>query len=143
MHPELFTLPGGLSIKTYGFCLMVGFLTAVWLAMRRAQRVKVNPDTVLDMSFLALVFGVGGARAFYVVHYWPEFAGRNNTLLAMLDIPVPKDMDGKVMLDIFRQALQVHYTEAKETTAPTKDAGYSAEEEEQIQQHLADLGYMD
>ncbi len=65
------------------------------------------------------------------------------TLLTMLGIPVPKDMDGKVMLDIFRQTPSVHYTQAKETTAPSKDAGYSAEEEEQIQQHLADLGYMD
>ena len=65
------------------------------------------------------------------------------TLLTMLGIPVPKDMDGEVMLDIFRQSPSVQYTEAKEATTPTKDAGYSAAEEEQIQQHLADLGYMD
>ena len=65
------------------------------------------------------------------------------TLFTMLNLPVPKDMDGKVLLDIFQQALQVQYTEAKETTAPVKDAGYSTEEEEQIQQHLADLGYLD
>ena len=35
------------------------------------------------------------------------------------------------------------YTEAIEATIPTQDVCYSAEEEEQIQQHLADLGYMD
>ena len=71
MHPDLFTLPIiGVSIKTYGFFLMVGFLSAVWLSMRRAQRVKANPDTVLDLSILCLLFGVGGARLFYVVHYW-------------------------------------------------------------------------
>ena len=30
MHPELFTLPiFGVTIKTYGFCLMIGFLSAV------------------------------------------------------------------------------------------------------------------
>ena len=61
MHPEFFTLPIiGIAIKSYGFCLMVGFLSAVWLAMRRAQRVKANPDVVLDMSFLALLFGSWG-----------------------------------------------------------------------------------
>lgn len=88
MHPELFTLPiVGVSIKSYGFCLMVGFLTAVWFAMRRAQRVKANPDTVLDMAFLALLFGVGGARVFYVVHYWEsQFANRPNPLMAVIDI---------------------------------------------------------
>ncbi len=87
MYPELFTLPGGFTIKTYGFCLMVGFLTAVWFAMRRAVRVKVDPDKVLDISFLCLLFGVGGARAFYVIHYWtPQFADAPNRLLAIIDI---------------------------------------------------------
>ncbi len=88
MHPELFTLPiFGITIKSYGFCLMVGFLSAVWLAMRRAQRVKADPDTVLDMSFLVLLFGVGGARVFYVVHYWQlQFAGTSNKLWAVINI---------------------------------------------------------
>ncbi|MGD2108756.1 MAG: prolipoprotein diacylglyceryl transferase [Phycisphaerae bacterium] len=88
MHPELFTLPVvGLTVKTYGFCLMVGFLSAVWLAMRRAERVKASADTVLDLSFFALIFGVGGARAFYVIHYWQwRFADASNKLLAIVDI---------------------------------------------------------
>jgi len=88
MHPEFFTIPGvGVTVKTYGFCLMVGFLSAVWLAMRRAERVKANADRVLDVSFVALVFGVGGARAFYVAHYWKtDFAMMPNKLLAAIDI---------------------------------------------------------
>ena len=88
MHPELFTLPViGISIKTYGFFLTVGFLSAVWLAMRRAARVKVDPDRVLDVSFLALIFGVGGARVFYVIHYWKtDFAAADNIFFQIIDI---------------------------------------------------------
>jgi len=87
MHPELITLPGGFTIKTYGFCLMVGFLTAVWFAMKRAQRVKADPDVVLDLAFISLIFGVAGARVFYVVHYWKStFAHAPNKLMAVLDI---------------------------------------------------------
>lgn len=88
MHPEFFTIPGlGITVKTYGFCLMVGFLSAVWLAMRRAERVKASADRVLDVSFLALVFGVGGARIFYVIHYWKsDFAMMPNKFLAIIDI---------------------------------------------------------
>ena len=56
MHPALFSLPGGFTIKTYGFCLMIGFLSAVWLAMRRAARVKADPDRVLDISFFCLKY---------------------------------------------------------------------------------------
>ncbi|MEK6797636.1 MAG: prolipoprotein diacylglyceryl transferase [Planctomycetota bacterium] len=87
MHPELLTLPGGFTIKTYGFCMMLGFLSAVWFAMRRAERVKADPDVVLDISFLCLFFGVGGARAFYVIHYWKtQFADAPNRLMAIVDI---------------------------------------------------------
>ncbi len=87
MHPELFTLPGGFSIKTYGFFMMVGFLSGVWLAMRRAERVKADPDVVLDISLLCLLFGVGGARVFYVIHYWEtQFADAPNRLMAVIDI---------------------------------------------------------
>ncbi len=88
MHPDLFTIPGlGLEVKTYGFFLTVGFLSAVWLAMRRAERVHADPDRILDMSFIALLCGVGGARLFYVIHYWKtDFAHRSNPLLAIIDI---------------------------------------------------------
>lgn len=88
MHPDLFTIPIiGLEVKTYGFFLMIGFLSAVWLAMRRAERVKASADVVLDLSFLALIFGVGGARVFYVAHYWKtQFAVMPNPLTAALDI---------------------------------------------------------
>lgn len=88
MHPEFFTLPVlGTPIKTYGFCLMIGFLSAVWFSMRRARRVKADADVVLDMSFLSLLFGVAGARVFYVVHYWEShFADAPNRLLAAINI---------------------------------------------------------
>ncbi len=87
MHPELITLPGGFSIKTYGFFMMVGFLSGVWMAMRRAERVKADPDVVLDVSLICLIFGVGGARIFYVIHYWKsQFADAANPLLAIIDI---------------------------------------------------------
>ncbi|RJP42138.1 MAG: hypothetical protein C4547_00830 [Phycisphaerales bacterium] len=85
MHPELWTIPGITTIKSYGFMLMVGFLSAVWFAMRRAMRVKANPDVVLNLAFIALIGGVGGARIMFVTHYWQEqFAGRS--LLSILDL---------------------------------------------------------
>ena len=87
MHPELFTLPGGFSVKTYGFFMMVGFLSGVWMAMRRATRVKADPDIVLDISLVCLIFGIGGARLFYVIHYWEsQFADASNPLFAVIDI---------------------------------------------------------
>lgn len=81
-------MPGtGWTLKSYGFFLMVGFLSAVWLAMRRAMKVKCDPDVVLNCSFISLVVGIGGSRIFYVVHYWKEsFADQPNPLLSAFNI---------------------------------------------------------
>ncbi len=78
MKPEIFDIPFiHYGVKGYGFMLMIGFLTGIWWAARRAMKVKANPDMILNVGFIALVFGVIGARAFYVLHYWHRtFAGR-------------------------------------------------------------------
>ncbi|MEK6675344.1 MAG: prolipoprotein diacylglyceryl transferase [Planctomycetota bacterium] len=87
MYPQLVKLPLGLNITTYGFFLMIGFLTAVWFAMRRATRVGVDPDKILDVSFFSLIGGVVGARIQYVIHYWdPQFATAPNRIWAVLNI---------------------------------------------------------
>jgi phosphatidylglycerol:prolipoprotein diacylglycerol transferase len=86
MHPELLHVYGETSVHTYGFCLMLGFVTATWLAMRRAGRVKCDPQIVFGLALLAVLCGVGGARVFYVFHYWRDFADRANPLFAMFDI---------------------------------------------------------
>ncbi len=88
MYPELFRLPFvGYPIKSYGFMLMAGFLTAIWFAMRRAERVKGDPDLILNLGFVALICGVVGARVFYVAHYWKtQFAPQSNPLLAAINI---------------------------------------------------------
>lgn len=93
MHPELFSLPdgipviGGMKITTYGFFMMLGFLTAVWFAMKRAMKVKADPDAVLNLSMIGLFAGVAGARIFFVVHYWrSDFADQPNPLFAAIDL---------------------------------------------------------
>ncbi len=88
MYPELFRLPiVGYPIKSYGFMLMLGFLTAIWFAMRRAERVKGDPDLILNLGFVALICGVVGARVFYVAHYWKtQFAPQSNPWLAAINI---------------------------------------------------------
>ena len=80
MHPTLFHAPGvGIPLRAYGLLVMVGFLIAIFTATRRAGRVKANPDLVLDIGFVCLIFGILGARAFYVIHHWEDsFADKAN-----------------------------------------------------------------
>ena len=87
MHPTLFELPFiDYPVRSYGAMLTLGFLTGVWIAMRRAERVKADPDVVLNLGFISLVCGVVGARVFYVAHYWGSaFATRPHPIRAALD----------------------------------------------------------
>lgn len=74
MYPTMFRIPflpeQWADIKSYGVMMMVAFLGGIWLACRRAMKVKADPDVVLNMGFIALITGVVGARAFFVIHYW-------------------------------------------------------------------------
>ena len=55
MFPELWTIPIlDYPIKSYGTMLMIGFFTATYLAARRAQKVRANPDVLLNCAILAL-----------------------------------------------------------------------------------------
>jgi len=92
MRPDLIRLPFdiplvGNGIKGYGFMLMVGFLTCIYMVARRALRAKGDPDLVLNVGFIALVTGVLGARIFFVAHYWEEkFAYLPNRFWAAIDM---------------------------------------------------------
>ncbi len=69
------------------------------------------------------------------------------TILHLLGVPVPGDMDGRVLAELFDPAV-VPPPDRAEEPAATPDAGdpvavaYTEEEDAAIQQRLADLGYL-
>ncbi len=89
MYPTLFKipfLPDWLGdIKSYGVLMMIAFLSGIWLACRRAYRSQADPDIILNMGFIALIGGVIGARAMFVLHYWDtKFANHADTFFGMI-----------------------------------------------------------
>lgn len=91
MYPTLFKipfLPDWLAdIKSYGVMMMIAFLSGIYLACRRAYKSQADPDVVLNVGFLSLIFGVIGARLMFVIHYWDtNFANQPNPLFAIFDI---------------------------------------------------------
>jgi len=63
----------GLPIRGYGVMIMLAVIAAVSLAAWRAKRRGLNPDLIFSLAFWMLVPGIVGARAFYVIEYWPEY----------------------------------------------------------------------
>ncbi len=75
MHPELFEIPfvDGLTVKSYGLMMVVGFLCAVGIIRRLSRDITPDPQYITNAALYSLIGGVVGARLFYVIHYWDSF----------------------------------------------------------------------
>ncbi len=65
----------GLPIRGFGLMNLVAVLSATGLAAWRARRVGLDPDMMVSLAFWLCVPGILGARAFYVIEYWPDQYG--------------------------------------------------------------------
>ncbi|MGL4513720.1 MAG: prolipoprotein diacylglyceryl transferase [Lacipirellulaceae bacterium] len=68
--------PEGVPIRGYGVMLLAAILTGLAMAVHRARRIGVPPDTVFSLAFWMFLFGIAGARLFFVVEYWETTFGR-------------------------------------------------------------------
>jgi len=76
VHKIAFEL-GPLTVTWYGIFVASGFMAGLWTASRRALRLQIHPDAIMDLGPWLLLGAIVGARAFFVATYWPEeFAGR-------------------------------------------------------------------
>jgi phosphatidylglycerol---prolipoprotein diacylglyceryl transferase len=84
MHPELFKIPfTSLTIKGYGLMLVIGFLLAVYVIRRLSRNITPDPQMITNASLYALVAGVIGARVFYILHHFDNFAGNLKSIFAI------------------------------------------------------------
>jgi len=69
-----------LRLFGYGFALVLGFLTGIFWAQRRARRAGENPEAIGQCGLWALVGGVLGARLAYVIQYHEHFVDGSGSL---------------------------------------------------------------
>jgi arylsulfatase A-like enzyme len=76
----------------------------------------------------------------------PDFSPRlidvAPTILHLLGISVPRDMDGRVLEEIWPEAQTIRYDDT-DSAASQQKAVYSAEESDLIEQRLKGLGYLE
>lgn len=66
MYPVLLEL-GGLKIQSYGFFIALGYLAALMLSRRQARREGFEPAVFSGLCLIALLSGLIGARALFVL----------------------------------------------------------------------------
>ncbi len=70
MQPEIDL--GPLTLKTFGLMFALGFLAAGAVCARRFRELGKPADWAYEMVFAALVGGIVGARAYYLVQNWDD-----------------------------------------------------------------------
>lgn len=78
----------GLAIRGYGAVLVLAVVLAVWLSARRAKQMGVDPELIYSASFWLFVWGIVGARAFYVLQYRDQFRASSlrETLFELVNV---------------------------------------------------------
>jgi phosphatidylglycerol---prolipoprotein diacylglyceryl transferase len=70
MKPEIEIL--GISIKTFGVMFALGFLACGFVVARRLRELHKPVDWAYEITFSALLGGVIGARAYYVIQNYSQ-----------------------------------------------------------------------
>ena len=84
MYPELFEIPfTGLTVKSFGLMMVVGFVSAVYLIRRLSRDITPDPQYITNAALYSLIAGVVGSRLFYVIHYFDKFKGNLLSVFAI------------------------------------------------------------
>jgi phosphatidylglycerol:prolipoprotein diacylglycerol transferase len=72
MCPEFFSL-GPISIRAYGVTLALSFLLGLTLVRREARQIGLDPERIVNLAFVLILFGVIGGRVGYVIYHLSDF----------------------------------------------------------------------
>jgi len=71
MYPILLKI-GGFHLRAYGTLIAIALLAGTWLAGREASRKGLPPERVQDFVIWATLFGLLGARLYYLAFAAPQ-----------------------------------------------------------------------
>ncbi|WP_232236162.1 prolipoprotein diacylglyceryl transferase [Nocardia sp. BMG51109] len=66
---------GGVPLRAYALCIIVGIVAAIWWGERRWRERGGEPGAVLDVAMFAVPFGLIGGRLYHVATDWQKYFG--------------------------------------------------------------------
>lgn len=74
INPTAFTV-FGIDIQWYGIIITFGLLLAMLYCFPKMKRFGLDADRVIDVVICGVIGGIVGARVYYVLMRWDEYAG--------------------------------------------------------------------
>lgn len=68
----------GRPIAWYGILICFGLILAVLYSMFRAKRENIKSDDIIDLAFFLVIFGIIGARLYYVIFDFEDYIVSGN-----------------------------------------------------------------
>ena len=65
---------GPLRIPSYGFMLMIAFMTNYFLLTRETKKLGKDPEIAGDLDFWAAIGGIGGSKVYYMIENFDAFS---------------------------------------------------------------------
>ncbi|OQX89687.1 MAG: hypothetical protein B6D65_01875 [candidate division Zixibacteria bacterium 4484_93] len=90
MYPILFRL-GPFELRSYGVMLTIAFITGYIIATKRARKVKLSPDIILNIAVIIVVSAIVGSRLFYIASHTSKL-----TYKTILTAFLPIQADGTI-----------------------------------------------
>lgn len=74
---------GSIDIYWYAILIATGFMLALVFCFKNFPKFGVDPDRAIDVVFFAMIFGIIGARLYYVAFQWDMY---KDNLMEILNI---------------------------------------------------------
>lgn len=81
MYPTL--LIGPIAVPTYPLFLLLAFWAGLWLTARRAGQLGLDSDHVYNAGLYGLIAGIIGARLWFVLSHWENYAANLSQALSL------------------------------------------------------------
>lgn len=65
---------GPFSITWYSICILIGIILATFLIEKEARKFNISKSFVINLIFWCVVFGIIGARIYYVIFNWDYYS---------------------------------------------------------------------
>lgn len=82
MNPIMFSV-GSIDVRWYSVLILLGALIGIAILLKEAKRFDISSDFIVNLSFYTLLFGIIGARLYYVLF---NFEMYKDDLISILKI---------------------------------------------------------
>ena len=65
---------GPIEIRWYSICILGGIIVAYLLAKQESKKFNYEKDFIFDLAFYVVIFGILGARLYYVLFNFSYYA---------------------------------------------------------------------